>query len=179
MFNPLKKFQQGAATLITSIALLTLVTMAVIVAANVGIMETKTTANEYRAMQAQLSAQAGIDYALANISQFDLGNPGSSTIPNYSNSSANIDAIAETPVYYQESGTNQTAGYYTLSIDKTSTNTLKITSTGQSQDKSATSKLVQKLEFADAFAAPYNSSDNFLLAAPVIISGRYGLYPGD
>lgn len=157
------KFQRGAATLVTAIALLILVTMAVMFSANVGIMETKTTANEYRALQAQLSAQAGIDFALANLSTFDLQEPANSSITNFSEIDANSVQITTTPVNFDAT---ISTGTYEVTIDKTDLSTLEITSTGYSGDGSANSVLKQKLEFAPALPPDI---ENFM-QAPVIAS---------
>ena len=109
-----KKRQLGAATLLTSTVMLILITMVVMLSANMGVMETKTTSNEYRALQASLSAQAGIDFALAILSQNDLTNP---TAPLVS-VNASKAAINKTAVTYNDGSTTQQTGSYTVSIDK-------------------------------------------------------------
>lgn len=144
-----KSKQYGSATILSSVAVLMLITMVTLMSANVSVMETKTSSNDYRTLQALMSAQAGIDFALTNLSKNDLGN------------------IAETQLTYDDNGTDITTGYYTVAVDSTVPNKLVITSTGQSADKSATKQLAQRLIFATALR---NDATQFI-SAPLITSG--------
>ena len=144
-----KSKQHGSATILSSIAVLMLITMVTLMSANVSIMETKTSSNDYRTLQALMSAQAGIDFALTNLSKSNLGN------------------IAETQLSYDDNGTDITTGYYTVTVDSTVPNKLVVTSTGQSADKSATKQLVQRLIFATVL----RNDATLFISAPLITSG--------
>lgn len=65
--QPIK--QQGAATLLVSIVLLVAVTLVVIFAARVGIMDQRIAANEYRHKEAKAAAEAALDQAGAFVEQ--------------------------------------------------------------------------------------------------------------
>jgi len=149
----MKKFpriQKGSTTMFASVATLMLVSMVTVMNANVSIMETKTSANEYRTLQALLSAQAGIDYVLANYGKNDLAD------------------LAEMELKVPNGDNLVTAGFYTITVDKTDINKPIITSNGLSADRSAKKELVQQFIFSSALR---NDSSNYI-AAPVITSNN-------
>jgi len=161
MKTVLRKKQQGMSTLVVSIALLLMTTMAVIFSANVSVMERKIAANDFRASQALLSAQAGIDIVLANISKFGLNN--SATPPTYLN--------GEKTVNYNDGTSSKTSGYYAISIDKTLPDypdIITVVSTGYSNDKAAKASVKQKLTFAPVMRT---DSFNYIDVAPIIVDG--------
>ncbi len=145
--------ERGVSTLTMSMILLFTVTMIVVYSANVGIQETKTSANEYRSLQAFAGAQAGIDYVTVQLSKANL--------TTYAN-------VAETALQYNDNGTTVTVGYYQVSVDTTDPDNLVVTSTGQSADKSATHQIIEELKFAPAMHT--YSLDN--LKAPLVVSGN-------
>jgi len=152
--NQLNRLQHGATTIMVSAVLLMLVTMVTVMNANISVMETKTSSNEYRSLQALLSAQAGIDFALSSLSFKDL------------------EPIPETMLTYNKNDTEITTGYYSVSIAEDPNpvyqNQLTITSTGQSADKTATKILTQRLIFSTVLR---NDSTAYL-NAPLITSGN-------
>lgn len=145
-----KRLQHGSMTIMTSVAVLMLVTMVTVMNANVSVMETKTSSNEYRTLQALLSAQAGIDFALSSLSKNNFAN------------------IPETELTYDDDGTAITTGFYSVAVDATDINKLIITSTGQSADKTATKILTQRLIFSTVLR---NDATRYL-NAPLITSGN-------
>lgn len=169
IFNGHKINQQGMSTLVVSIALLIMTTMAVIFSANVGIMEKKITANDYRASQALMSAQAGIDLALANISKYGLATP----VAPYMQSGNFIITNGDQPITYDDGTTTKTTGYYNISIDTTLANfpdKVTIVSEGKSVDLSASTKITQHFAFASAIRDP--GTNKFLDTAVVIVNGN-------
>lgn len=145
----IKRLQQGSTTILASVSVLMLITMVTVMNANVSVMETKTSSNEYRTLQALLSAQAGIDFALSNLSKNDVAN------------------IPETELTYDDNGTDVTTGYYSVVVNSTDMEKIIVTSTGLSADKTATKTLTQNLIFSSVLR---NDATQYL-AAPLITSG--------
>jgi len=149
MNNTSSRLQSGMATIITSVTMLILITMVIVFSANVSVMETKTGANDYRATQAMLSAQAGLDFALTNLSKADLTD------------------IAETAIEITEGDNTITTGYYTVTVDDTDPDNVILTSNGLSADRSSTATVNQKLLFASALRG---DATNFIVS-PIIVTG--------
>jgi len=167
--KPIK--QQGIATIVTSIALLMLVTLTVAFTANVGIMETKTSANEYRSAQAFFSAQAGIDYVLAKISKYEMANPSLNPDISLTNVGGNSYEYSDT-VNYDDGSTTTGTGSYVVSIDYSSDTTnyelIKLTATGTSGDTTSTASIEQEIVFSAAL--PYGVQ--YFFSAPLITKGN-------
>lgn len=142
--------QTGASTLIVSTILLFAVTVVVINSANLGLVETKTSANSYRAEQALAAAHAGMEQAIATLTKFNYANVSKTTINGLDGSSA---------------------GSYQVSYTNGGNNTVTVTSTGYSKDNTASKTVKQKLAFAQVLHPWYADT----LIAAVTASGRVSL----
>lgn len=132
IFNLLKnKFaQQGAATILLTLLLISNITLIVLFSANYSLMGYKITSNQYKNNQAFTAANAGINFGIAYLQKNSttiVSNPSGGYI-NYSDTSTTNVSLANgakfTTVY-----TNPTANNYKL---------IAVTSTGKSIDGSAT-----------------------------------------
>ena len=81
--------QQGAVSLVTSLALLIGITLVTLLTAKAVIVETKNTANEMRSAQALAAANAAMDYALA---YFDQGGAAQTDADPYADDPTDADS---------------------------------------------------------------------------------------
>lgn len=164
-----KKRHFGAATLVLTIVLLTLTTLLIIFAGNYGKLQSKSIANINRNQQAFEAAQAGLEFG---INYLDTNNTAiiasaSGGYINYSDSSTTNITLANNSkfsVVY----TNPTANVYTL---------IKVTSTGSSDDGSATHVINQLVQFGslllNAPLVPLTSKGNISLGGNSQIINTY------
>jgi len=162
--------QQGMSTLVISIALLIMTTMAIVFSANIGVMERKVSSNDFRASQAQLAAQAGIDIALSDLSQFELNSP----VAPYTINGTNITTIGDQAITYNDGTNAVNSGFYNITIDTTLPNfpdQITIVSEGKSNDKSASAKVTQQMIFASPLSGLASDSNSILQKAVLIVDG--------
>lgn len=139
-----------------STILLFAVSLIVVNTANLGIVETQTSANSYRVQQALAAAKAGMHYAVATL-----------------NKANNSVGAASLSAYDGSTGT----GSYTVNITNAGTapadadDVILVESIGVSEDGTATKTIKQELAFG-AILHPYAYD---LLQAPVIASGNVNL----
>ncbi len=150
--------QAGIATLITTTVLLFLTTLIVVYSANVTLIETKASANEYKSMQSFFAAQAGLELALATLEK-----------------TKKIEHIPQTKLTYVGESATITVGWYAVSIDSTDINHLKLRSVGYSGDQSSQSIHHQRLLFSPALRTDYK---NFLIS-PIVVTGDISITPSN
>lgn len=149
--------QSGIATLITTTVLLFLTTLIVVYAANVSLIETKASANEYKSIQSFFAAQAGLELALATLAK------------------TKIENIPQTKLAYFGESETLTLGWYAVSIDSTDINHLKLRSVGYSSDHSSQSIHHQGLLFSPALRTDYKK----FLISPIVVTGDISITPSN
>ncbi len=147
--------QSGIATLISAIVLLLLITMIVVLSANITLMETKASSNEYKLTQSFLAAQSGLAVSLATLNK------------------NNIKNIPQTELSYSENLETINIGSYSVSIESLNSEHLKIQSTGYSSDKSSQSTHYQHFLFSRALRPDFR---NFIVS-PIIATGEITITP--
>ncbi len=171
MTHTTSKKQHGITTITISIILLIMMTMAVVFSANVGIMEQKISSNEVRTTEALLSAQAGVDFALSTLSQYDLTTPSSPFVINGNLFTTTNDQA----INYNDGSTTKSTGSYSISIDTTLPSypdELTIVSQGKSSDLSASVTITQKALFASPMRNRIEDNDFILNKAVLIVNGN-------
>jgi Tfp pilus assembly protein PilX len=141
--------QKGAVTLFMTIILLVLSTLIVIYAARFGITQGQMISNLNRSTQAFEAADAGIEYAINYLQQNNaaiLANPVSGFIPSYSDSNTTNVVLANNS-RYTFTYANPVANNYNL---------IEITSTGTSDDNTATRVLKQRVQFGSSLVSAPN-----------------------
>ncbi len=139
------KKQLGAATLVMSLILIMVSTIIILFAANYGVMQSKSIANLNRNYQAYEAAQAGMEYAINYLNKNSatiLANPSGGYIQAFSNSNT-TNVVLGNNSSYSFTYTNPVANNYQL---------IKITSTGTSNDSSATRTVTQLVQFGSGLA---------------------------
>lgn len=147
MTNTFRNRQYGAATLITTIILISVSTMIVIFAAKYGVMQQKSNSNFLRNNQAFQAAEAGLEYGITHLqtnSATILASPSGGYIQPYTNSSITNVALGNgarfTVVY-----TNPVANNYTR---------IRVTSTGTSDDNTASKSMSQDVQQGSVLMNP-------------------------
>ncbi|OGT45434.1 MAG: hypothetical protein A3E83_00395 [Gammaproteobacteria bacterium RIFCSPHIGHO2_12_FULL_41_20] len=152
--------QRGAATLVMTVILLVLNTLLIIFAANFGVMQEKTIANQLKNSQAMAAADAGLEFGINYLKQNAstiLANPVNGYIQSFSNSSTSNVSLANNSKYTIVYA-NPIANNYNL---------IHITSTGVSDDGTATRVVSQSVQFGSMLV---NAPDN-----PLITKGTLSL----
>ena len=135
-----KKKQAGAATLLITVILLVSISMIAIFAANYSIMQQKISVNGHRNQQAFEAAEAGLEYGINYFQQNSATIIASTTagfINPYSDSNTNNVALANGS-HYTITYANPVANNYRL---------ITVTSTGTSDDGTATRTVSQQINF--------------------------------
>lgn len=156
--------QRGAATLLITFVLFTAAVLIIIFATNYSMLQQKTSTNQYSNNQAFEAAEAGLDYAVANLqvnSSTVLANPSGGFI-NFTVPTVTLGNNSTYSVAY----TNPTANSYSL---------LTITATGKSVDGTSTKALVQQVN-AGASSLQYTitTQQNVVTSGVVNINGPNG-----
>lgn len=165
--------QNGAATLIMAIFLMTISSLIVIYAANFGVMTTKSVSNDLKQAQAKNAAQAGLEYGIVYLNANHgtvTANPVSGFI-NYGAANASLTNVAlSNGATYSVVFTNPTANNYNL---------LVITSTGTSDDGSS-SKVISQRVYAGVSSLndAITSQGNITTSGNVTITGSGGVRAG-
>lgn len=150
MTNSYLKKQIGAATLLITTVVMVCITLLVLFAANYGAFQQKISANSNRNQQAFEAAEAGLEFGINYLKQNSatiLASPSGGFIQAFSNSSTNNVALAN-GTHYTITYTNPTANVYTI---------IKVSSTGTSDDGSASRTVSQLVAFGSILAkAPTN-----------------------
>lgn len=143
-----KKRVRGVATLLTTTVLLLVATIIILFAASYSIMQSKITSNQYRNSQAFQAAEAGLEYGIVYLQKNRttiLANPVNGYIPSYTSSSTTNVTLANNSKY-SIVYTNPIANNYNLIL---------ITSTGTSDDGTATRVVSQQVQYgALLFSTP-------------------------
>lgn len=138
---------KGAAILVFTLVLVTLSTLIILFAAEYGKLQDQSMANINRNNQAFEAAQAGLEYAINYLKQNDatiLAGPVGGYIPAFSNSQTTNVTLGNGSKY-TFTYTNPVANNYTL---------IKITSTGTSDDASATRVVSQLVKYGSVLVNP-------------------------
>lgn len=139
--------RKGAATLIMTVVLFVLSTLIILFAANLGKLQNQASANLSRYNQAYAAAEAGLEFGINYLKQNSatiLANPVSGHIPAYSDSSTSNVTLANNSTY-TITYTNPIANNYDL---------IKVSSTGTSDDGSATHTISQEVEQGSLLSNP-------------------------
>jgi len=132
--------QKGAATLVLALILVTISTLVIMFAGNYGVLQNKSVTNLTRSSQAFEAARGGMEYAINYLNQNNaaiLANPVGGYIPAYSDSNTTNVTLANNSKY-SFTYSNPIANDYT---------TIRITSTGTSDDGTATQTVSQLVKF--------------------------------
>lgn len=143
-YSFLKK-TRGAVTLLFTVTLLMLSTLIILFATNFAIMQSKSTANMNRNIQAFEAAEAGLEYGINYLqvnSSTILANPIDGFIQPFSNASV-TNVILANNSQYTITYSNPSAYNY---------NRIQVTSTGISDDGSATRVMSQQIQFGSMLA---------------------------
>lgn len=133
-------FTQGAATLLMSLILIMVSTIVIIFAANYGLLADKAITNITRSNQAFEAAQAGLEFGINYLNKRSstiLSSTSNGYINSYSDSSTSNVTLANNSKY-TITYSNPVAYNYTI---------IKITSTGTSDDGTATKTVSQLVKF--------------------------------
>ncbi|OOZ41336.1 hypothetical protein BOW53_04260 [Solemya pervernicosa gill symbiont] len=137
------KQQRGAATLLISLALLISITLISVYTARTTIMEQKIAANDFRTKQAFEAADAGMEYAIAYI----RGPGGVDKDANGALDTNIVDSNSD-GTYNTNTLTLSTGATYTIALSG-STGSVIVTSTGTSDDGTATRTITQTIGSVD------------------------------
>ncbi len=143
-----KRHQKGAATLLMSVILLSLLTLIILFAASYAIMQQKITTNTYRYLQAYEAAEAGLEYAVPYLTKNRtaiLANPISGFLAAYVSVNTQNVVLAISSKF-TIGYTNPIANNYNL---------IKITVTGTSDDSSSVQTMSQLVQY-----------DSYLITTP-------------
>lgn len=143
--------QKGAAVLLTSVILMAIITLVVLFSANFSRTQQKITSNQYKNSQAYMAAEAGLEFAIPYLQtnrSTILANPNGGYIQPYSDSNTQNVTLADN-AKYTITYTNPIANNYNL---------IKVTSTGQSDDGTATRTVSQLVQFGSLLATTPSSS---------------------
>lgn len=147
MTNLRLKKQHGAATLLITTLLMVSITMIVIFAANYSTFQQKISANVNRNQQAYEAAEAGLEFGINYLKENRttiLATASGGYIQPFSNSSVTNVVLANNS-RYSITFTNPTANDYTI---------IRVTSTGTSDDGTATRVLTQLVSYGSLLSAP-------------------------
>lgn len=131
---------RGAATLVMTLIIMSVTGLIILFAANFGRLEDKSISNINRGQQAYSAAQAGLEYGINYLDSNQtaiLANPVGGYIPAYSDSNTSNVSLANGSKY-TITYSNPIANNYTL---------IKISSTGISDDSTATRTISQLVKF--------------------------------
>jgi Tfp pilus assembly protein PilX len=146
-----KSSQRGATTLIVATMLLVTGTLIVLFAASYSLMQQKITANQYRNQQAFNAAEAGLEYGInylqQNTATITASPSGGHLQPYTSTSTTNVTQANGSK--YSIVYTNPVASNYTL---------ITITSTGTSDDGTATRVVSQQVQYGSVLFTPSHNA---------------------
>ncbi|MES2217505.1 MAG: PilX N-terminal domain-containing pilus assembly protein [Pseudomonadota bacterium] len=158
-----RKNQLGATTLVIATMLLVTATLIVLFAGSYSLMQQKITANQYRNQQAYAAAEAGLEFGInylqANTSAI-TGSPSGGHIPNYTSASTTNVTLANN-AKFSIVYTNPVASNYNL---------IQITSTGISDDGTATRVVQQQVQYGSVLFTP--SQNSLTTKGSVVLSGN-------
>lgn len=146
----MSKKKLGAVTLLMALILITLSTLIVMIAANHGVLMSKSISNQARASQAFEAAQGGLEYGIGYLrtnSSAILANPTGGYINAYTNAST-TNVVLPNSSRYSITYTNPIANNYNL---------IKIESTGTNDDNTATKTVSQLISLSSILV---NTPDN-------------------
>lgn len=147
MINLFRKSIRGAAMLVITVVLLVTSTIIIIFAASQGRILQKIVSNQYRNSMAFQAAEAGLEFGIAYLEQNHLtilANPINGIIPIFSNSETTNVTLANNS-QFSIVYTNPIPFNYTF---------IKVTSTGRSDDTSATRVVSQLVQFGSLLSTP-------------------------
>jgi Tfp pilus assembly protein PilX len=144
--SSLKK-QSGISMLVLTVILLLSGTLIVMFAANHSIMQSKITSNQYRSQEAFEAAQAGLEFGISYLIQNNAaitGSPSGGFIPTYTSTNTTNVAMSNGS-HFSIGYSNPTANNYNLIL---------ITSTGTSDDGTATRVVSQQVQYGSTLLSP-------------------------
>lgn len=158
-----KNSQRGATTLVVATMLLVTATLIVLFAASFSLMQQKITANQYRNQSAYMAAEAGLEYGINYMQQNNatiIASPSGGFIRPFTNSSV-TNVVQANGSKYSIVFTNVISGNYTLIL---------ITSTGVSDDGTATRVVQQQVQYGSVLFTP--SQNSLTIKGTLTLSGN-------
>lgn len=154
---------RGISTLIMTTILMSAIVFVLLFAALYGLMQQKTTANLTRSNQAYEAAEAGLEFGIVYLQKNKaviLANPVNGFIQPYSDSNTS-NVVLPNNSKYTITYTNPTANDYEV---------IRVTSTGTSDDNTATRTITQLVKHKPLLASP--PTNPLSTIGPVSLSGN-------